>query len=324
LNAKIEFSGISLFAGCGGSDLGMRAGGIEPVWANEISPHACEMYVSVTGRDTIENADVASVDVFPKADILAGCYPCQGYSQGGRRNNDDSVNFLYQQFDRALRQVRPLAFIVENVNGMRFSQNRQLLGNQLTRFRSAGYKVATQVLNASDFGLPQERKRLFLVGIRSAEKKRFEFPSPTHGIPEMKKVSLKSAIWHLRKAPAGSYNEEAFHWYYMSRNRRRTWSQQSQCVVAHWRHVGLHPSSPPLRKLGEDEWEFTSSGKARRYSYLECAALQGFPDPLRFDSGSVKERFRAIGNAVPPPLFEVVAANLVKQLKKKSKCASQS
>jgi DNA (cytosine-5)-methyltransferase 1 len=321
-NPKIEYSGVSLFSGCGGSDLGMRAGGIEPVWANEINRHACELYLKVTGSSDIENADIASIDRFPKADILAGCYPCQGYSQGGRRKNSDKVNFLYQQFDRALRQIRPLAFIVENVNGMRFSQNRELLRNQVTRFRMAGYRVSTGVLNASDYGLAQERNRLFIVGIRSKENKLYEFPSPTHGVSGNKKTTIKAAIWHLRKAPRGSYNEEPFHWYYLSRNRRRTWGQQAQCVVAHWRHVGLHPSSPPLRKVCEDHWEFCREGKARRYSYLECAALQGFPNPFLFDAGSVKERFRAIGNAVPPPLFEVVASSLVRQLKSKPKRTS--
>jgi DNA (cytosine-5)-methyltransferase 1 len=84
--------------------------------------------------------------------------------------------------------------------------------------------------------------------------------------------------------------------------------------VAHWRHVGLHPDSPPLVKLGRDRWTFRRPGKARRLSYLECAAIQGFPDPSAFGCGSIRQRFRAIGNAVPPPLFTAVASALVEQL----------
>ena len=313
---KVKYSAVSLFAGCGGSDVGLRRAGIETIWANEKSESACELYGRITGLNTMHQGDIRGVKKFPKADILVGCYPCQGYSQAGRRDNSDHINFLYREFDRALRATRPLAFIVENVDGMRFSQNHHLLDNQLTRFRMSGYRVAWKVLNAADFGLAQERRRLFIVGIRSSEDLLYSFPEPTHGTgPGLKApVTLRDVIWDLRDAPDGSYNDEPLHWYYLSRNRRRTWGQQAPCVVAHWRHVGLHPTSPPLKCTGKDRWEFTRPGKARRYSFLECAALQGFPKPAAFDRCSVPLRFRAIGNAVPPPLFGAVATALVKQL----------
>lgn len=313
---KVEYSAISLFSGCGGSDLGLKSAGVETVWANEINESACRLYEEVVKRDVIEHGDVQDIDKFKKADILAGCYPCQGYSQGGRRNNEDGINFLYQEFDRALRQVRPVAFIVENVDGMRFSHNEPLLNNQLTRFRLAGYRVAWQVLQAMDYGLAQQRRRLFIVGIRSKERKTFEFPKPTHGEEPglLPRKTLKDVIWHLRKAPPGSYNDEPFHWYYLSRDRGRRWNQQAPCVVAHWRHLGLHPDSPRLQKVRTDKWKFVGDGFARRYSYLEAAALQGFPRPQAFVSGSVEQRVRAIGNAVPPPLFGAVAKSLVAQL----------
>jgi DNA (cytosine-5)-methyltransferase 1 len=307
---------VSLFSGCGGSDLGLREAGVRAVWANDASEAACELYEEITGaKKVIEHADIAGIDQFPKAELLVGCYPCQGYSQGGRRSEKDKINFLYQHFDRALRKIRPRAFIVENVDGMRFAQNAHLLRAQVTRFRMAGYRANWRVLDAKDYGLAQDRKRLFIVGIQSSERKRYVFPDPTHG-PEAKQAhtTLKDKIWHLREAPRGSYNEEPFHWYYLSRNRRRSWQQQSPCVVAHWRHVGLHPDSPALRKVGTDHWEFAEAGRARRFSYLECAALQGFPDPHAFRARTVEERFRAIGNAVPPPLFAAVAKALVTQL----------
>jgi DNA (cytosine-5)-methyltransferase 1 len=313
--AAAKYSAVSLFAGCGGSDLGLRAAAVETLWANEKSESACELYGRITGTTVMHPGDVRRIEKFPKADILAGCYPCQGYSQGGRRDDKDHINFLYQEFDRALRMIRPLAFIVENVDGMRFAHNHHLLDNQLRRFRLAGYRVAWQVLDAKSYGLAQDRRRLLIVGIRSKEWKLFEFPEPTHGKGRNHPfVTLRDVIWNYRKAPDGSYNNEPLHWYYLSRNRRRTWNQQSTCVVAHWRHVGLHPDSPPLKRLGTDRWVFASKGKARRLSYLECAALQGFPTPEAFDTCSIKLRFRAIGNAVPPPLFAVVASTLVNQL----------
>lgn len=314
---KASFSAVSLFAGCGGSDLGLRQSGVEVVFANEKNASACEFYERVTGSDVMEHADIRDIDEFPSAEILVGCYPCQGYSQGGKRDSAAGINLLYREFDRALRKVRPLAFVVENVNGMRFSSNSPLLRAQLVRFRSAGYRVSWKVLDAKDFGLAQDRKRLFMVGIRSSEGMTYEFPCATHGEGPNRSpyVTLREQIWHLRNAPLGSFNDEPFHWYYLSRNRRRTWGQQAPCVVARSRHVALHPSSPPLRRVGPDEWIFTREGRARRFSYLECAALQGFPDPDAFGIGSVSLRIRAIGNAVPPPLFGAVTDELVKQLR---------
>ena len=305
--------------------MGLLSAGVEPIWANEVNEAACQLYSQVVQRDSIEHADIRSIDRFRKADILAGCYPCQGYSQGGRRSTDDHINYLYQEFDRALRQVRPLAFIVENVDGMRFSHNEPLLGNQLTRFRLAGYTVTWKVLNAVQHGLAQERRRLFIVGIRSRESKTYEFPEPSHGSAagQVRPRTLRDVIWHLRDAPPGSYNDEPFHWYYLSRDRGRWWTEQAPCIVAHWRHLGLHPDSPPLEKVGTDHWRFKHEGFARRYSYLEAAALQGFPDPHAFKAGSVEQRARAIGNAVPPPLFEAVARALVEQLQTRRPRASQ-
>lgn len=315
MNAK--FSAVSLFAGCGGSDLGLQMAGIAPIWSNELNETASQLYVDVTGLSTIKTCDIRQIEKFPKADILAGCYPCQGYSQGGVRDDEASINFLYREFDRALRQIRPLAFIVENVDGMRFSHNKHLLDNQLVRFRSAGYRVSWAVLDAKDYGLAQQRRRLIMVGIRSSENIVYRFPRPTHGPQSSGKsyATMREVIWHLRDAPPGSYNEEPLHWYYLSRNRRHGWDQQAPCVVGHWRHVALHPDSPPLRKVGTDHWEFAAEGKARRFSYLECAALQGFPEPEAFRSQKVRDRFLAIGNAVPPPLFAAVAASLVRQLR---------
>lgn len=317
MSTRPQYSAVSLFAGCGGSDLGLRQAGIETIWANELDPIASELYCQVTGKNVMHTGDVRNERRFPRADILAGCYPCQGYSQGGLRNSEASINYLYREFDRALRAIRPLAFIVENVDGMRFTQNRHLLTNQLRRFRLAGYAVTWKVLDAKDYGLAQDRRRLLMVGIRSSEQIRFEFPEPSHGSGKGKKPyrTLRDVIWHLREAPAGSYDDAPLHWYYLSRNRRRDWDMQAPCVVGHWRHVALHPDSPPLRRLGPDRWEFEHDGVARRLSYLECAALQGFQDPTAFQAGHVRKRFLAIGNAVPPPLFAAVAQSLVSQLR---------
>jgi DNA (cytosine-5)-methyltransferase 1 len=311
--AMISPKAISLFSGCGGSDFALEKLGYNVVWANDIWQTACETYQENLENPKIECGDIRDIQKFPLADLQVGCYPCQGYTQGGKRNwKGDDRNYLYREFDRVLRLVLPKAFIVENVNGMVFGENHDLLNNQLTRYRTAGYRVKWAVLNAKDYGVAQNRRRVFLVGIRSDQKFEYEFPKPTHG-PGTKKayVSQRRAIGALPVWPEGEFNTEPFHWYYLSRKRRYTWGQPSPCIVGHWRHIPLHPSSPPLRRINTDCWEFTRTGKARRFSYRECAALQGFPRTWAWKKGTVRDRFQMIGNAVPPPLFSAVASGLL-------------
>lgn len=297
---------ISLFSGCGGSDLALQRSGYKIIWANDAWKPACETYKDNIHNPRIQLGDIAGFKDFPRADLLVGCYPCQGYSQGGKRSWNESINFLYREFDRVLRKVKPKGFIVENVNGMAYGESRSLLENQMRRYRLAGYKVKWQVLNARDFGVAQHRRRVFLVGIRSDLEVAYVFPDPTHGPRRRPFVTQRDIIERLPRWPLGEFNKEPFHWYYLSRKRRCSWGRQSPCIVGHWRHVPLHPLSPPLRRIDTDHWEFTRSGRARRFSFRECALLQGFPRSFKWNRGSVRERFQMIGNAVPPPLFEAV------------------
>lgn len=300
---------ISLFSGCGGSDLALKKLGYDVVWANDLSQTACETYEDNLG-EIIEQGDISDFARFPQADLLVGCYPCQGFTQGGRRDSEDSVNYLYQEFDRVLRAVSPKAFVVENVNGMAFGDNRQLLTNQLCRYRLAGYRVKWQVLNARDHGVAQNRRRLFIVGIRSDLTFEYSFPVSTNRRSGAKAICQKTVLNGMPEWPVGEFNDEPLHWYSLSRNRRHGWHEPSPCIVGHWRHVPLHPMSPPLKRIHTDKWVFSRKGPARRFAYRECAALQGFPRGFVWKRGSVRDRFQMIGNAVPPPLFKAVAGNL--------------
>ena len=301
---------ISLFSGCGGSDLALKDLGFQMMWANDLSEVACKTYEDNLGP-VAKQGDIADFSQFPSAQFMVGCYPCQGFTQGGRRKSGDSINFLYQQFDRVLRIVLPKAFVVENVNGMAYGENRTLLNNQLTRYRSAGYRVGWQVLDARNYGVAQQRRRVFIVGVRSDIDFEYKFPhaqtGADSGIPF---VTQGDVLKGMPEWPVGDFNEEAFHWYYLSRNRRHDWDEPSPCVVGHWRHVPLHPMSPPLRRIHTDKWVFAAAGKARRFAYKECAALQGFPRTFQWQRGSIRDRFQMIGNAVPPPLFRAVVAPL--------------
>lgn len=297
---------VSLFSGCGGSDLGLHQAGFEILLANDILRYARDVYEANLPETDFRLGDVSGIKNFPQADLLAGCYPCQGFSQGGARDPGRKINYLYREFDRALRLIRPKAFIVENVSGMRHSNHKHLLRNQIIRYRLAGYRVSSALLSANSFGVAQQRNRVFIVGIRADIGVRYEFPTGGEAMP---KPTIRTALEGMNMWPEGEFNAEPFHWYYMSRNRRRDWDEPSGTIVARDRHVPLHPISPQLRRLGPDRWEFSSDAPARRFSYRECAVLQGFPKSLRFpDSHGMPSRYKVIGNAVPPPLFKAVSA----------------
>lgn len=298
---------VSLFSGCGGSDLGLRRSGFDVVLANDIVPYACSTYKANMPEVDVKCGDVAELEKFPAADILVGCYPCQGFSQGGSRDPSKKINYLYREFDRVLRLIKPKAFIVENVSGMVRADFKHLLNNQIYRFRMAGYKVTSDVLNAYDFGVPQTRKRLFIVGIRSDLGVTYKFPEPS----QEECLSQRDVLEGLPLWPEGEFCDDKFHWYYLSRNRRRDWDEPSATILSNARHMPLHPSSPPLIKYGHNDWRFQSDGPARRFSYREAALLQGLPKDFVFpEEGNLTKKYLVAGNAVPPPLFKAVAKAL--------------
>ena len=302
---------VSLFSGCGGTDLGIRELGFDIAFANDVWAVATDLYRTNLPGVEVKLGHVRDVRQFPNADLLIGCYPCQGYSQGGARRQAASVNYLYREFDRALRQIKPRAFVVENVAGMSHLNNRPLLNNQLVRFRLAGYSVSWKVLDAKDYGLAQTRRRLFIVGVRSTFGARYQFPGPTHGPGRNRAYATqRDVIGSMDEWPEGQYCTERLHWYYMSRRRRHDWDEPSPCIVGHWRHVPLHPLSPPLVRVDTDHWQFEHPGPARRLSLAECAALQSFPSDYDWGAVRVRDGFLAVGNAVPPSMAKAVATTL--------------
>ncbi|MCU8613683.1 DNA cytosine methyltransferase [Klebsiella pneumoniae] len=308
---------VSLFSGCGGSDAGVLRAGFKVLMANDILPYARDVYMANHPETDYILGSIANVTTFPKSDLLVGCYPCQGFSQGGARKADRKINTLYLEFARALNYIKPKAFIVENVSGMVRKNFEHLLSDQIKVFTDAGYSVSAKVLNAAEYGVPQERKRIFIVGIRNDFNLQYNFPQPTHGVNASQNyVSIKDAIGHLPEWPEGEFYDMGFHWYYMSRNRRQDWDQISKTIVANARHMPLHPISPCLEKVKADEWRFIEDKRARRFSFREAALLQGFGELVfpETDAASLAMKYTVVGNAVPPPLFEAVAKALPAEL----------
>jgi len=307
---------VSLFSGCGGSDAGLIKSGFEILMASDINDFAGKVYRDNMPGVEFVVSDIKNIKSFPTADLLVGCYPCQGFSNGGAREAERGINYLYREFNRALNSIKPKAFIVENVSGMRRSNFIHLFDDQLKTFSESGYRVEWKVLDARSYGVPQDRARLFFVGIRDDLGIEYKFPTPTHALPGEDSnlppcPTIRDAIGDMDLWPEGEFDVQPFHWYYLSRNRYRGWDETSQTIVANSRHIGLHPISPPLKRISTDEWVFVHDAPARRLSYREAVRLQGFYSDLTFpDEIGIRSRYRVVGNAVPPPLFAAVSGAL--------------
>jgi DNA (cytosine-5)-methyltransferase 1 len=344
---------VSLFCGAGGMDFGSHAAGFETVLALDNFAAATETF-----RRHFQNTDVHTQDIYtfnsskknpyPTAEVLTGGYPCQSFSMGGVRDpgNDDRSN-LFLGFADAVNKIKPKVFIAENVSGLAKLKNGEWFKKQLHVYENEldiKYRVYTMLLNAADFGIPQMRKRVLIVGVRDDVEGEFEFPTQTHTKPEwatkknlLPYTSHGEAIKHLPPHPVGEYYERAhdpegnFAWYFMSRNRRHRWDRPAFTVVANFRHVTLHPASPVMElewsNLADgfkQKWRFTDQydhlefcptfpklESPRRLSWREAAAIQTFPADFA-PGGDLEEKFEQIGNAVPPLLMQ----RMMEQVKK--------
>lgn len=305
-----KLTAISLFSGCGGFDWGATQAGVKIIWANDIDRYASLAYKSIFPDIPFEYGDVRNVEKFPKADILIGCYPCTGFSIAARRRWKDREernllntegNFLYEEFLRALEQTTPKYFFVENVSGMVSALSGWFFQQQLQGFRNLGYVPITNLLRAPDFGVPQSRKRIFIVGVRNDihEKFQYTFPTPMYGRGTNNAyVSMRAVIGGMDLWPFGEFSELPFHGHYLTRNRKREWDDVSYTIVANSSHVPLHPHGEPMRYVSKDKWILQGDFN-RRLSWRECAKIQGLPDHI-LPEGSLNDKYRVIGNAVPP------------------------
>ena len=346
---------VSLFCGAGGMDFGSHAAGFDTVLALDKFAASTETF-----SKHFPSADVITGDIYqfnaskknpyPTAEVLTGGYPCQSFSMGGLRDpgKDDRSN-LFLGFADAVNKIKPKIFIAENVSGLAKLQNGEWFKKQLQVYEEeldVKYRVYWKLVNAADYGIPQVRKRVIIVGVRNDVDGDFVFPEETHTKAELAKkknllpfASHGDAIKHLPPHPAGEYYERPhdpegnFSWYFMSRNRRHRWDKPAFTVVANFRHITLHPASPVMElewsNLADgwkQKWRFTDTfdheqfcsdfprlEQPRRLSWREAAAIQTFP--ANFDpAGDLEEKFEQIGNAVPPLLMQRIMEQAKKLL----------
>lgn len=308
---------VSLFSGCGGFDIGVRDAGVRILWANDCNRYAAQTYRSILPDVEFFEGDIRTypIEQLPQADFLIGCYPCQGYSTGALRGHKDDLhekqrrdpnNFLYKKFAEVIPIVQPDFLFVENVNGLQSAAGGWFLKEQIKCFSFDNeYEITPYIIRMEEYGLPQTRKRLFLVGVRKALGFRYAIPQPTHGPRgSLPYQTLQDVVSNMPEWPTGKFDINPFHGHYLTRNRKRQWHECSYTIVAHSHHITLHPMGEPMIKIGKDAWQLQGHHN-RRLSWDECARIQSFPDDFE-PSGSLKAKYAQIGNAVPPRVSQML------------------
>ena len=235
----------------------------------------------------------------------ACAHNCQGFSLAGPRRLDDSRNSLYRQYVRILTDKQPMAFVGENVKGLLTMGNGQIMPAVIQAFSDCGYDVYYKLLNAKDYGVPESRERVIIVGLRhDLGIDEFEFPEPSGTA-----VTLCDAIGGWDAPSDDDVCHASYSSRYMSRNRKRGWDEVSFTIPAMAKQCPLWPGSPDMVKIDADHWEFGHDGKTRRLSWQEAAAVQTFPEGMEF-AGKLDSKYRQIGNAVPCTLGRAVAESL--------------
>lgn len=325
---------ISLFSGCGGLDLGFVQAGFNIVLSNEYDSRIWETYETNFPSHNLIKGDIREVNEvnFPDEGIdgIIGGPPCQSWSEAGNlKGIEDKRGQLFYDYIRILSHVRPKFFLAENVRGMLADRHQRAVSNILTLFDRAGYNVRMSLVNSRDYGVAQERKRVFYIGFRKDLDISFFFPRGSTCHPSVR-VTLRDAIGDLQHSavpaldnyhnPEAVNNNEYFVGSYspifMSRNRVRGWDEQGFTVQASGRQCQIHPQAPKMEKVSENKYKFKEGCEQlyRRMTVREVARLQGFPDEFKFIYDQVNTGYLMIGNAVPVPLAREIACAIMEAL----------
>lgn len=301
---------ISLFCGAGGLDLGLIAAGNKIVWAVDFNEDAVNTYNSNVGNHAVcEDITKVNFETVPDADVIVGGFPCQGFSVANlKRTADDERNTLYLEFIRAVKTKKPKYFIAENVKGILSLDGGNAIQTIIRDFSDIGYMVDMKLFNMADYGIPQTRQRVIIIGQRKDlnDSFQFQFPVATHNKtgPLKKWVSIKDTIDHFPDPDLP--NDVANHVY-------SSYGVKFRNFTAH-RPTDPDYPSPTILARGNGKGGVCAiphyNGK-RRLTVRESAAIQTFPDDFEF-KGSMTSCYRQVGNAVPPLFGKLLGEELIR------------
>ena len=312
----------SLFCGCGGTDMGLLgdftflnkyypSNNMEIVYANDIDDNACRLFEENFGIKP-DNRDIRDIqsDELPDFDILTGGFPCQSFSivaQNPKRLGiKDDRGKLFFEMCRILRERQPSCFIAENVKGIMSANKKEAFPLIIEEFENSGYTVTHKLLNAADFGVPQKRERVIIVGFRNDLGIKFEF-SNTPITDESEYVPLAKVIdtivaekyFFSERAVQGMMKNREI----MNKGRVQDVTKPCNTVGSHLAKVSLNSTDPVLMV----------DGKYRRFTPREVARIQSFPEKFLL-VGSESAQYRALGNAIPPVMFWNIAKSVTSYL----------
>lgn len=320
---------VSLFAGCGGLDFGFEQAGFNVIWANENDETIHDTYRLNLPNTILNTSDIRTLtgDDIPDCDGIIGGPPCQAWSEGGKRMGiKDPRGQLFLEYIRIVNEKKPKFFLIENVRGILEEKHKKTLEEFINALRYSGYNISYKLLNAADFYVPQDRYRVFFIGIRKDLSNKYIFPE----VVSLRHFTLKNAIGDIVESPRYYSNEivEGEHptrmnhdvytgpydAKYMARNRVRGWNETSFTMQAQARNTPLHPQAPKMMFISNFQRSFVKGYEHlyRRLSVRECARIQTFPDSFRFLYKDVKDGYKMVGNAVPPRLAWYLAVQMKK------------
>ncbi len=332
---------ISLFSGCGGLDLGFERAGFHISVANEFDKTIWATYKKNHPNTHLIEGDVRKITkeeiikyIDGDVDGIIGGPPCQSWSEGGTlKGIEDERGQLFYDYIRILKEFQPKFFLAENVSGMLANRHSLAVQNILRLFDEAGYDVTFSLVNAKDYNVAEERKRVFYIGFRKDLGIDFGFPRGSTK-DDNKKITLRDIIWDLQETavPASEKNRHnpkainnneyytgSFSSIFMSRNRVKSWDEQAFTVQASGRQCQLHPQAPKMVKVGQDSCKFVEGKENlyRRMTVREVARIQSFPDDFKFIYEDTNTAYKMIGNAVPVNLAYEIAVAIKKYLEGK-------
>lgn len=305
---------LSLFSGAGGLDLGFKRAGFTLTWAIDLYDDAVQTYRANIG-DHVVNGDLSEVETssIPHGDVVIGGFPCQGFSVANtERSPDDGRNKLYREFVRVVRKKKPRFFVAENVKGILSLGDGEVFEKIVEDFGSAGYHVVYCVLNAADYGVPQRRERVFIVGVERGRPCDMTAIAPrrTHAPPDEAAETELSPWITIGEALDDFPEPESDH----DIPNHHDYSRYKLRFNGYLGHRRMDPDKPAPTVTGRGDMEGGvvvqhHPGNNRRMSPREVATVQGFPTDYIF-KGSLTSTYRQIANAVPPPLAQAVASAL--------------
>ncbi len=322
---------VSLFSGAGGLDKGFEAAGFKTVWANEYDKDIWATYENNFPKTKLDKRSISNIpsEEIPECDGIIGGPPCQSWSEAGSlRGIDDHRGQLFFEFIRIIRDKKPKFFLAENVSGMLASRHADALENIKKLFIDSGYNLSFSLLNAVDYGVPQDRKRVFFIGVRKDLGINFNFPDKF-----LNKRVLHDVIFDIQNSVLSAkeknytnggncslanheYMIGGFSTIFMSRNRVRSWGEPSYTIQAGGRHAPIHPQAPKMKFIEQNKRIFVPGKEKlyRRLSIRECARIQTFPDNFVFHYNNLTAGYKMVGNAVPCNLAYWLAKSIKEQV----------